>query len=77
VNGNAAVLRVRLLNRCVDLMCDSAVVALLLVAVRTNVLPKEMGVATIGFALRALVHPSLSLGVFTRTWPADQEIHSS
>lgn len=67
----SADLRYRLYHRVVDLFCDSAVVALLLGSVKAGVLPSGVGIAAIGFALRALVHPSLSLGVFVRTWPPD------
>ena len=58
----------RTLNRVVDLTCDCLVVALLLIAVRTGILPGQMSIAVIGYALRALVHPSLSLGIFQRNY---------
>lgn len=74
MNGNSTVLRIRLINRIVDLVCDATVIALILISVHINLLPAGMGTAAIGFAMRALVHPSLSLGVFTRTWPEDTEL---
>lgn len=58
-------MRYRVISRALDLVCDALVVALLLLGTATNVLPHEMGIATIGFALRSLVHPSLGIGVFT------------
>lgn len=64
--------RYRFYNRLVDLLCDAMVVSLLLIAVKAGVLPEPMSIAVIGYALRSLVHPSLSIGIFTRTWPSDQ-----
>lgn len=65
-------IRYRLYNRLVDLVCDAMVVALLLISVAVQVLPSQMSIAVIGYALRSLVHPSLSIGIFTRNWPGDQ-----
>lgn len=65
-------LRFRLYNRIVDLVCDAMVIALLLIAVGVSILPREMCIAVIGYALRSLVHPSLSLGIFTRNYTSAQ-----
>jgi len=65
MNGDSTLL-LRLIHRVVDLICDSLVVTLLLISVRVGVLPAPMSVAVIGYAVRSLVHPSLSLGVFNR-----------
>ncbi len=64
-------LRWRVVSRIVDLIGDGLVVALLLTGVGVGVLPHEMGIATLGYALKSLVHPSLGIGIFTRPVEGD------
>lgn len=73
MNVEPADLRWRVLGRTVDFLSDAAVVTLLLVAVQLGALPHETGVAVVGYALRALVHPSGGLGVFLRAWPQEEK----
>lgn len=60
--------RYRLAERLTDLICDALVVLLLMTAVKAGILPEQTSTAVIGYALRSLVHPSLSNGVFLRSW---------
>lgn len=69
MNGNSPDLRWRIVSRVVDLVSDAAVVVLVLVAVQMGALPRETGLTMVGYALRALVHPSGGIGVFLRGWP--------